>query len=246
MHGRPWRWRGIRKCRNGVSPQRFHSHAIITSAEPTPLPPTSFGNQRPLPRGTRHHGSSHLPPPPRCSGGGHPAGHLHGRRGRRQLAAQGATGLKDADALRAKIVQDLVASGIPAKAVVGRTTRCAESTKSTRACRSVAPACRPNARGGCDATVEVEWNSNAASRRSGCPGGVVAGGDVCVGAGPDEQLEQALATLADAGIAKEDVSGVVVRCHGAARDSMACKSTSGRVSRPRWRWRIRITITIRF
>lgn len=159
---------------------------------------------------------------------------------------KGATALKDADALRAKIVQDLVASGIPATEVAGRTTRCAASAKSARACRSVAPACRPNARGGCDATVTVEWNSNAASRRSGCTGGKAAGGGGCVGAGPDEQLEQALATLADAGIAKEDVSGVVVRCDGTARGSKACKSTGGRVSRRRWRWRIRITIIIRF
>lgn len=36
---------------------------------------------------------------------------------------KGETDLKSADALRAKIIQYLVSSGVPAKAVVGRTTR---------------------------------------------------------------------------------------------------------------------------
>lgn len=152
------------------------------------------------------------------------------------------TNLAGADALRAKLIQDLVDDGIPAKAVTGRTLGCGGSARSARRCRAVAPACRPSARGGCAATVSVTWDSAEAGRGAGCVGGKPASAGGCAGGVRDAQLERALATLAAAGIPAEDVSWEVLRCDGAAARSQACRGSGGRVGRPRFRWALRLII----
>lgn len=164
--------------------------------------------------------------------------------------------VKYVDAARSRVIAGLIASGIPAGAIVPRPPLCAaiKKTKTVRrACRSTQPPCRPNTRrGGCDATFTVAWDADGSPGRGG--GAVVsppAGGawfrsNAAVAAAAP-QLDAAVAALVAAGVAKEDVRGGMIECKNKLRGLEECAGSPRRAAR-RWRIRIRISmsITIRF